>query len=173
MRNKSLLFRTRMYASHGSFEVYDVGRGRFADDIDYTDGNVASGFFQTQSRVWYATGSQLWDHRLDVWSADHFEDDPRASRVLCHGLEITDAAVGIGAFDMEWTVVAGASWLAVYVLAYNIGVELPYDHPELEDDEFLARTDLARFEIQMVRARPQIEGIIRGSKSLWPSGGAI
>ncbi|HEV2294443.1 MAG TPA: hypothetical protein VGR35_11350, partial [Tepidisphaeraceae bacterium] len=69
---------------------------------------------------------------------------------------------------------AGASWLTVYMLAYNIGVERPWDAPDVNDDEFLSLTNLSRFEIQMVRGRGLLksEGIVRGSRWLRPSGGA-
>jgi hypothetical protein len=162
---KSLLFRTRMFADYGSFEVFDVGRGRFGDDVNY---DHERGFARTPAQIWYATGGQRFEHRLDVWHVEAFVDDPAAERVLAHQLEITDTHVGVGAFDMEWCVVAGCSWLTVYMLAYNIGVERPWDAPDVADDEFLTLTDLSRFEIQLVRGRGILknEGVVRGSQAL-------
>lgn len=89
-------------------------------------------------------------------------------RVLAHELEITDVHLGVGAFDMEWCVVAGADWLTVYMLAFNIGVERPWDAPDVSDDEFLSLTHLSRFEIQLVRRRGILanEGVIRGRATM-------
>jgi hypothetical protein len=166
---KSLLFRTRMYADYGCFEVFDVARGRFGDEIKY---DQARGFARSPALIWYATGGERYEHRLDVWQVDSFVDDPAAERVVAHELEITDGHVGVAAFDMEWCVVAGASWLTVYMLAFNIGVERPWDAPEIGDDEFLSLTHLSRVEIQLVRGRGILkgEGIVRGAPTLGPPG---
>jgi hypothetical protein len=60
------------------------------------------------------------------------------------------------------------------MLAYNLGVERPWDAPDLSDDEFLSLTNLARFEIQLVRGRGLLasEGVVRGSQTLPPPGSA-
>jgi hypothetical protein len=159
-----------MYADYGSSEVFDVGRGRFAEDLN---DDHQRGFARNESGIWYATGGERYDHRLDVWHVDRFVDDPPAERVVAHELEITGGHVGVAAFDMEWCVVAGCSWLTVYMLAYDVGVERPWDAPDLGDDEFLLLTDLSRFEIQLVRGRGILagEGVVRGLESLrWPGG---
>ncbi|MFT3789387.1 MAG: hypothetical protein QM770_24940 [Tepidisphaeraceae bacterium] len=168
---KSLLFRTRMYADYGCFEIFDVGRGRFGEDVNYDHNR---GFARSNSRIWYSTGGERYDHRLDVWHVDAFVDDPAADRVVAHELEITDIHVGVGAFDMEWCVVAGSGWLTVYMLAYNVGIERPWDAPDVSDDEFLSLMHLSRFEVQLVRGRGifATEGVIRGSEALRPPGGA-
>ena len=49
---KSLLFRTRMFADYGCFEVFDVGRGRFSEDMTFTDESHAVGFTRVPSRIW-------------------------------------------------------------------------------------------------------------------------
>ena len=92
-----------MYAAYGNFEVFDAARGRFASDLTLTDDDHAIGFARNDARLWYSTGSENWNHRLDVWHVSDFQDDPAAERVLCHGLQITGYAVGVGAFDNEWT----------------------------------------------------------------------
>lgn len=68
-----------MYADYGSFEVFDVGRGRFNDDITYDHDR---GFARSASRIWYDTGGERYDHRLDVWHVDSYVNDPAAERVL-------------------------------------------------------------------------------------------
>lgn len=78
---KRLLFRTRMYADYGWFEVFDVGRGRFAENIAF---DHVKGFGRVPSRIWYDTGGERYDHRLDVWEVDELVDDPAAERVLAH-----------------------------------------------------------------------------------------
>lgn len=82
--------------------------------------------------------------------------------------------VGIGAFDMEWCVVAGSRRLTVYMLAYNIGIERPWEAPDVSDDEFLSLTHLSRFEIQIVREGGILgdEGLIRGPETLRRSSGS-
>ena len=168
---KSLLFRTRVFADYGYFEVFDVGRGRFDDKISY---DHQRGFARNPAQIWYATGGQRFEHRFDVWNVDSFVDDPAAERVLAHELEITGVHVGVGAFDMEWCVVAGSHWLTVYMLAFNVGVERSWDAPDISDDEFLSLTHLSRFEIQLVRGRGIIasEGVVRGREVLYPTGAA-
>ena len=156
----------RLLADHGQFYAFDATR----DPVELptiTDDAVRRGWARTADAIYYFTVGQLWSFRLDLFRSSGPPKLDNAERVLSHRLHLPTGRLAVGnpiAADNLATLSLAPGVYSLYLRAFNLGAEIDYP---LDDEEFLRRSDLERYELFVAPGNPDVEGVILGRATLW------
>lgn len=163
----TLLATTRLLADHGQFFAYDASVDPYESFPAITEDTTRRGWARTDRAIYYVTAGQLWDFRLDLFRgtrAPHLDD---ADRVVGHTLHLSTGTLAVGnpVADGNVTTIALAPGPhSLFLRAFHLGVEAD---AYVEDEEFLRRSDLERYELFVVPGRLAEEGVLLGRQTLW------
>ena len=162
-----LIATARLLADHGQFFAYDASLDPYEAFPEITEDTSRRGWARTDRAIYYFTAGQLWDIRLDVFrdtQPPHLDD---ADRVLGHTLHLSSSTLAVGnpVADGNVTTIALAPGPhSLFLRAFHLGVEAS---AYLEDEEFLGRSDLERYELFVVPGHVAGEGVLQGRQTLW------
>ena len=162
-----LVSRRRLLASHCQFYAFDQSRNPVDPLPEINEEVSRRGWARTPFAIHYFTVGQLWEVRLDIFRSSEPPDLNGAERLLCHSLHLPTGVLCVGnpiADGNTATVNLTPGEYSLYLRAFNVGVEA---EAELDDETFLARTDLERCELFVVLGPAPREGVILGSPSIW------
>ena len=154
----------RVFADNFQFYVYDPSKDPFEPMPEIDDEQSKRGWTRNENSIWYFTVGELNDHRVDIFLGDTFQENSEAERLLVHNLSIESGSFAIYDHEEDSKVEVPAGDYAVYLQAFNLGVE--DDDEELEDEEFFKRDDLERYEILLIPGLVDQEGVIAGKPAL-------
>jgi len=163
----TLLATTRLLADHGQFFAYDASVDPYESFPVITEDTTRRGWARTDRAIYYFTAGQLWDFRLDLFrdtQPPHLDD---ADRVLGHTLYLSSSTLAVGnpvADGNVTTIDLPQGPHSLFLRAFHLGVEAS---AYVEDDEFLRRSDLERYEIIVVPGQLAEEGVLLGRQTLW------
>ena len=163
----TLLATTRLLADHGQFFAYDASADPYESFPVMTEDATRRGWARTDRAIYYFTVGQLWDFRLDLFRGiqpPHLDD---ADRVLGHTLHLSTGMLAVGnpVADRNVTTIELAPGpYSLFLRAFHLGVEAS---AYLEDEEFLGRSDLERYELFVVPGQLAGEGVLLGRQTLW------
>jgi len=162
-----LACRMRLLASHCQFYAFDASCNPVDPLPDVTEEASRRGWARTPFAIHYFTLGQLWDVRLDIFRASEPPGLGDAARVLGHALHLPTGRLRVGnpiADNNVASVDLPPGEYALYLRAFNLEVEAG---EELDDEAFLERSDLERYELFIVSAPAPTEGVILGSPFIW------
>ncbi len=156
----------RVFADNFQFYIYDPSKDPFEPMPALEEPESRRGWTRNDNSIWYFTVGELNDHRVDIYLADAYEECPSAERLLVHNLSVKKA-LAVYDHEEESTVEVPSGDYAVYLRAFNLGVEEEGEDEDVEDDAFLLRDDLERYEIVLVPGSVETEGVIAGKPTLY------
>jgi hypothetical protein len=165
----------RFFCSHNCFQVFDSGSEPWGEPTEL-DGRSPDESTELLDRGWYrgGHGSIVYrtvahgnDHRIDVCRAPKTQINEDADRVMVHNLSLPSGTLVIFGLDVGERIHISPGEYVVQCRAYNLGVELPFDHCE-DDRVFLNRADLERYELILTRGAAEREGVVYGPPTLTP-----
>ena len=157
----------RLLADHGQFYAHDASIDPWDSLPTITEEVTRRGWARSEHAVHYYTVGNLWDFRLDLYQAQEPPTLDGADRVLAHTLLLPTGVLTVGnpiADDNVLTYALRPGEYALYLRAFHLGAE---SAEELNDDEFLGRSDLERYELFVVPGATPTEGVILGRATLW------
>jgi hypothetical protein len=162
-----LLATTRLLADHGQFFAYDASVDPYDVFPDITEDATRRGWARTDRAIYYFTAGQLWDFRLDVFGDSQPPQLDDADRILGHTLHLSSGMLAVGnpVADGNVTTIALAPGPhSLFLRGFHLGVEAD---GHMEDEEFLRRSDLERYELFVVPSLLAEEGVLLGRQTLW------
>ena len=163
MSNLNKLKTVRIFADNFQFYVYDPSKDPFDPMPIIDDAESKRGWTRNNNSIWYFTVGELNDHRVDIYTGGAYEEDPNALRVLVHNLSIESSSFAIYDHEEESTIEIPSGDYAVYLRAFNLGVE---SEDDLEDEAFFGRNDLERYELLLIPGTVEKEGLVSGKPDL-------
>jgi hypothetical protein len=163
----TLLTTTRLLADHGQFFAHDASVDPWDPYPEITDEIVRRGWTRTQQTICYMTTGQLWDFRLDILRDTEAPELSSADRLLAHTLDLSSGTLAVGnpiADGNVTTIPLAPGPYTLFLRAFHLGVEAD---EYLEDEAFLRRSDLERYELFVVAGTVPAEGVIAGRPGLW------
>ncbi|MDR2440108.1 MAG: hypothetical protein LBE12_12170 [Planctomycetaceae bacterium] len=137
----------------------------FGAVISMTPADFERGWVKTNSTITLFTVEDCNDHRIDVFVGEEYDGHGNAQRVLVHSLNLSRGILlifcGTDAFETKIQVPAGC--YSVYTRVFNIGKGT--DNFIEDDQQFLARDDIERYEIVLVPGSTEKEGVIFGTEN--------
>ena len=161
------LRRMRLLASHCQFYAFDASCDPVDPLPDVTEEASRRGWARTPFAIHYFTLAQLWDVRLDIFRASEPPGLDDAARMLCHSLQLPTGQLRVGnpiADDNVASVDLPPGEYSLFLRAFNLDVEAG---EELDDDAFLERSDLERYELFVVPGPAASDGVVLGRPYLW------
>jgi hypothetical protein len=163
----TLLATTRLLADHGQFFAYDASVDPYEPFPVVTEDTTRRGWERTDRAIYYVTVGQLWDFRLDLFRDTQPPDLDDADRLLGHTLNLVTGTLAVGnpVADFNVTTIELAPGPhALFLRAFHLGVEAD---AYMEDEAFLRRSDLERYELFVVPGQLADEGVLLGRQTLW------
>ena len=139
----TLLLRHRMFADHYQFYVFDSDSGPCSVTEQWSSEAVKRGYLVGRHAIHVGTKAHLNDHRVDLYlshspaTRDGAEVFHELSIDLSSGKVRLSSPAYIDTDEPEAILPPGP--YEVFIRGFNLGVET---EDELEDDEYLARSDL-------------------------------
>lgn len=162
-----LVSTTRLLADHGQFYAFDRSANPYEPLPEITAETVRRGWTRNRHAIYYFTVGRLWDYRLDLYRSRGSVELDGAQRLLAHNLTLPSGELVVGnpiASENVASLSVTPGDYALYLRAFNLGAEAEED---LDDELFLARSCLERYELIVAQGATRSEGVIEGDATLW------
>jgi len=162
----------RIFASDYQFYICDPDRATnesemFGAVMNLTQADHERGWTRTSSTITCFTIEDRNNHRIDIFVGKEYDGHNDATRVLCQTLNLSKGRLDIfcGPFPDEVEIHVPPGDYSIYVRGFNFGVGT---EKRIENnEEFLARSDMERYEIVLVPGKAAKEGIVFGPEKLY------
>jgi hypothetical protein len=163
----ALVATTRLLADHGQFFAYDASVDPYESFPVITEDITRRGWARTDRAIYYFTFGQLWDFRLDLFRDTQPPVLDAAERVIGHTLHLSTGRLAVGnpvADGNVSTIDLAPGSHSLFLRAFHFGVEAD---AHMDDEAFLRRSDLERYELFVVPGGLAEEGVLLGRQMLW------
>ena len=160
----------RIFADNYQFYICDPDRATsmekmFGAVINMSTAHCERGWTRTSSAITCFTIQDLNDHRIDVFVGKEYDGHNGATRVLCQTLNLSCGRLHLfGAVHDETEIRIPPGDYSIYVRGFNFGVGI--EEFIENNEEFLERSDMERYEIVLVPGTAAKEGIVFGPENL-------
>jgi hypothetical protein len=139
----------------------------FGAVMSMTSADSERGWVRTDSTITLFTVEDCNDHRIDVFIGKEYDGHGNAQRVLVHSINLSRGKLLIfcGTDDFETEIQVPPGVYSIYTRVFNIGKGTD-DFIE-DDQQFLERDDIERYEIVLIPGRTEKEGVIFGAEKFY------